>query len=66
MSTGPGQMVGVRLHKGHLEILDAWIAEHSDYEAISQPEAIRRLILTAGRGAPWMKAHSAAGQLSRK
>jgi metal-responsive CopG/Arc/MetJ family transcriptional regulator len=41
----PGTNIGVRLQHDALEQLDAWIARQDD--ALSRPEAIRRLLAKA-------------------
>jgi hypothetical protein len=41
-TTGPGQPQVVRMHDQQVATIDAWIAMQG--EAISRPEAIRRLV----------------------
>jgi hypothetical protein len=41
-TTGPGQPQVVRMHDQQVASIDAWIAKQGD--AISRPEAIRRLV----------------------
>jgi hypothetical protein len=41
-TTGPGQPQVVRMHDLQIASIDAWIAMHG--EAVSRPEAIRRLV----------------------
>ena len=44
-STGSGQPFLVRMHARQIKALDGWIAMQG--EAISRPEAIRRLVATS-------------------
>ena len=44
MSTGTGQMIGVRLQPDDLELLDLWIAANDP--AMTRPEALRRMLRT--------------------
>jgi hypothetical protein len=41
-TTGPGQPQVVRMHDHQVASIDAWVAKQA--EAISRPEAIRRLV----------------------
>lgn len=49
-TTGPGELIGLRLHKPQIEAIDRWAAEQP--QALSRPEAIRRLVeqALAGKG----------------
>jgi hypothetical protein len=40
--TGKGELIGVRIQPDQMAALDAWIGKQDD--ALSRPEAIRRLI----------------------
>jgi hypothetical protein len=41
-TTGPGELIGVRLHGPQIKAIDQWAAAQPD--SPSRPEAIRRLI----------------------
>jgi hypothetical protein len=42
-TTGPGELIGVRLQSEQLSALDGWIVSQND-AALSRPEAIRQLV----------------------
>lgn len=42
MTTGTGQMIGVRLQADDLELLDLWIKAND--ATLSRPEALRRIL----------------------
>ena len=46
VTTGKGELIGVRLHEPALDDLDAWIAGQPEPRP-SRPEAIRRLLVEA-------------------
>ena len=46
VTTGKGELIGVRLHEPALGDLDAWIAAQPE-PRLSRPEAIRRLLAEA-------------------